>query len=667
MRTGAQGPLLARLPGVGASDHDTSPEHSLAALGWENGRMDQNRAWFLQANPKHYDIDAALGTLDRIWWRVPQHTTDINISDAVVLWRSGKDAGIVGVGRVVAEPQLRPIDPAERPYLRAEDDTNDATRALIRLQRTPFVAKEQVQAIVELRQHQIVRAPMGTVFPISDEEWTGLKPFLSVPPDVVEAPGSALPPAFAWRQRSKGVLPMPGGYGGYLKSLAKVCTVVAEERPTPVELAVRLETVLEVSATGARLRESFLRKVGIISVQGGVCQLGIWTEKWLASGDERMIAALLHARCQFIGELLDAAREPRTNDELLAIANERYGMGWDTQTQIANRRGWLQSAKMLADTGDGRVQTIASGRLLLTELTLYDPTVGPLAIAPADTPPVEAAIELLPPPASTIVDRIVDSIKDSATDSLHPYRFEHAVRDAFAFLGFQADWLGGSGKTDVLVDAMLGRADSYRLIVDCKTSGSGSVSDQQVDWVTLTEHKSKYDAQHVVLVGPKPSGTRLFERAEQYKVTVISADQIAGLCCQHAKAPLGLDDYQSLFAHGGSLDTQAVDERAEDVKRLVVLAAAVCATIRARSAVFGRLSARDLFLILASEPVAEGTTEGELQTVLDTLASPLLGVLQGSKNDGYRVTTSANVAKLRIDVVAQQLSAAVSNGEENVR
>ena len=101
---------------------------------------------------------------------------------------------------------------------------------------------------------------------------------------------------------------------------------------------------------------------------------------------------------------------------------------------------------------------------------------------------------------------------------------------------------------------------------------------------------------------------------------------------------------------------QAVDERAEDLKRLVTLAAAMCDAIRERSTVFGRLSSRDLFLILSGRTVAEGTTEDELQALLDTLASPLLAVLHGSKNDGYRVTTSAEVAQRRIEIVAQQLS-----------
>jgi predicted RNA-binding protein with PUA-like domain len=618
--------------------------------------MQRARAWFFQSNPKHYDIDAALGSVDRIWWRVPQYTGEIHVGDMVILWRSGKDAGIVGVGRVVAEPQLRSMDPAEKPFVLTDDEGSEyATRALVRVQTVPFISKEKVRAIADFQQHKIVVAPMGTVFAIEDAEWTALSQFLPQPPAALEGQDSALPPAFAWPQRAKGVLPMPGGYSAYLHSLKKVCAVVAEERPTPVELAGRLEAALAVKATAARLRESFLRKVGIISVHDGVCRLGLWTEKWLSSGDDRILVALLHGRCQFMGEMLDAARTPSSNDQLLTVANDRYGMGWDTQTQIVNRRGWLQSAGMLASADDGKVQTTAGGLSLLAELALYDPASEPTVITVAEAPVVAVSVE--PPPSElNLVDAIVEAVRSSATDSAHADRFEHAVRDAFAYLGFQAERLGGAGKTDVLLDARLGADDSYRAIVDCKTSGTGSVGDAQVDWVTLAEHKIKHDAHHVVLVAPNPAGSRLFDRATQQGVTVISADDLAGLCRQHAKAPLGLDDYRALFAHGGRVDTQTVDERAEDVRRLIVLAAAVCATIRDRSTMFGRLSARDLFLILAGQPVADGTTEDELQTLLDTLASPLLGVLHGSRGDGYRVTASARVAGYRVESVAQQLA-----------
>ena len=74
----------------------------------------ETRVWFFQSNPSHYDIDTALSVLDRIWWRVPQYTNEIHTGDVAVLWRSGKKAGIVGIGRVIADPQQHPADAAEK-------------------------------------------------------------------------------------------------------------------------------------------------------------------------------------------------------------------------------------------------------------------------------------------------------------------------------------------------------------------------------------------------------------------------------------------------------------------------------------------------------------------------------------------------------------------------
>jgi len=413
------------------------------------------------------------------------------------------------------------------------------------------------------------------------------------------------------------------------------------------------------------MRESFLRKVGILENQGGVVRLSRWSEKWRESGDDRIIVALLHSRCQLIGELLEAALEPRSNEELLRIANERYGMGWDTQTQIVNRRGWLQSGGMIAITDEGN-QTTPAGREMLGLLSLHDPAALTNNVAAAELV-ADLPVELAATPSTDSVVVLIETLTDSATDSKSPDRFEQAVRAAFEFLGFQAEWLGGSGRTDVLLDAVLGKDDTYRVTVDCKTSASGSVGDQQVDWVTLREHRVKHDAQRTAVVAPNPSGSRLLDRARDQHVTIISVDQLAGLCRQHAKTPLGLDDYRSLFEHVGALDTQLVDERAEEVTRVATLAAATCNAIRDRSNAFGRISARDLFLILSGTPLADATSEVELAGLLDTLASPLLQVLEGSPGRGYRVTTSAAVSRRRLEAIARQLGDAQERGIANLR
>jgi len=71
----------------------------------------------------------------------------------------------------------------------------------------------------------------------------------------------------------------------------------------------------------------------------------------------------------------------------------------------------------------------------------------------------------------------------------------------------------------------------------------------------------------------------------------MSADQLIGICRQHARSPLSLDDYRELFRTGGAVETGGVDERAGEIDQLVSLAARLCDTIRTSSETFGQLSA----------------------------------------------------------------------------
>src|SRR5690242_2473580 len=93
--------------------------------GWDHDRV-ETRVWFFQANTAHFDIDTALEILDPIWWRVPQYASDIQIGDVAVLWRSGKSAGIVGLGRISSDPQQHPINEAEKPFVVNDEEEGAA-------------------------------------------------------------------------------------------------------------------------------------------------------------------------------------------------------------------------------------------------------------------------------------------------------------------------------------------------------------------------------------------------------------------------------------------------------------------------------------------------------------------------------------------------------------
>jgi predicted RNA-binding protein with PUA-like domain len=140
--------------------------------------------WFLQANPRLYDIDTALTQLDRIWWRIPQYRSQVRVGDVMIVWRSGKEAGIVGIGRVIEEPQVHGADPTEAKFIRSASNESDAVvRALILVRPVDFVPKGQLAALEAFESHRIIKAPMGTIFAVAEDEWPTLAPLLPDPPD----------------------------------------------------------------------------------------------------------------------------------------------------------------------------------------------------------------------------------------------------------------------------------------------------------------------------------------------------------------------------------------------------------------------------------------------------------------------------------------------------
>ena len=260
---------------------------------------------------------------------------------------------------------------------------------------------------------------------------------------------------------------------------------------------------------------------------------------------------------------------------------------------------------------------------------------------------------------ATLPDRatkISGEIISASTDTKNPTRFERAVRDAFKHLGFDAEHLGGSGQTDVLVDARFGGDASYRVAIDAKTTSASSLQDHQVDWDTLTEHQQKHAADYSMLVGPNPAGGRLMERAKQHNVAVLSAEALAGLCELHSVRPLGLADYRIMFVQSGEVDLSEIEERAEEANRLVTLAKRLIDAIADLARDLGPLTASELRLTMYHQDSEDLPTQAEIETMLAALASPLVGAIVGDPHTGYVLACSPAVTASRLGILGSTLT-----------
>ena len=76
--------------------------------------MDVPKYWLFQAIHYDYDITSAIWDLEYRtyggdWWEMTRYINDVRVGDYVLIWRSGPDAGIVGVGKICTTPIFGPM------------------------------------------------------------------------------------------------------------------------------------------------------------------------------------------------------------------------------------------------------------------------------------------------------------------------------------------------------------------------------------------------------------------------------------------------------------------------------------------------------------------------------------------------------------------------------
>lgn len=102
--------------------------------------------WLFQSNPKYYDLEGALRAGALRTWSVNQHRERIHPGDRVVLWQTGKDAGIYALATVTTEPGQH-HDAEDRKYWRKEEEPSpDALNVRIQVDRNlvdqPFLVDD---------------------------------------------------------------------------------------------------------------------------------------------------------------------------------------------------------------------------------------------------------------------------------------------------------------------------------------------------------------------------------------------------------------------------------------------------------------------------------------------------------------------------------------------
>ena len=136
------------------------------------------RTWIFQANPKYYDIDAALMSLREMSWSVNQYKQSIKPGDAVFLWKSGADAGIIASAIVLTAPTVLEQDGLQ---FAVQPEKFDRPELRVRLRIDDLYPVPLSRDILRARlpDLSILQSPQGTNFAVTQEEAAAIREMLA--------------------------------------------------------------------------------------------------------------------------------------------------------------------------------------------------------------------------------------------------------------------------------------------------------------------------------------------------------------------------------------------------------------------------------------------------------------------------------------------------------
>jgi hypothetical protein len=313
----------------------------------------------------------------------------------------------------------------------------------------------------------------------------------------------------------------------------------------------------------------------------------------------------------------------RTFDEIDSALKAALKAEWKSKNQSFFRLNWLRSMGYAEKEGRS-YQLTATGQALAGGLA---PSEG--------AQEHDARIETLPPTEKlqdaliTKATELADALEEAAHCGKDGADLERSTCDAFCFLGFHCELVSGPGNPDVVVDAPMGEA-GYRVLIDTKSRSGGVVQQGDVNFNALNDHKAKFNADHVAVLGADFSTGNLEKWAEENKVRLLRTEELRQVLLAHAEGIIAMDRLEALFAGGGPTDEEVFSEilaESEHAAQAMSLARVLYNAVRTHQDKEGALNAHSLFYVLGGEYSIPA-----IQATIDLLKSDLLGALAEAGN-----------------------------------
>jgi hypothetical protein len=371
--------------------------------------------------------------------------------------------------------------------------------------------------------------------------------------------------------------------------------------------------------------------------------------RWLVdSGNEKALIAYLHTRYCYLGEILVNLEQPSSPSQLVKIAKEQYGYHQAANGEIRLRLGFLQDAGLVERVDWQRFRVTGAGRSFAPLLSMQRKM--PTAEL-AEENAVEADVS-----SGDRLERVTEDLTRLSRDGTESRAFEIAVGEAFGFLGFGTEHLGGPGQTDVLALAELAPKDRYRVIIDAKSSGNGTISESAINFNVLSEHKKKHKADHVIVVGPD-FANRLKDWAVDHGVVLLAANDLVTMLERHAGNPISLIELRDTFARVDTHKDETLElyQRLERRSLLVrkILELAFQEAVDQDPIAGGFISLENITYALRKEFSPRPSTD-EIRESLVFLSDPLVAALEEEK-EKYKLADSPHNVSLRMHALGDIL------------
>lgn len=438
-------------------------------------------------------------------------------------------------------------------------------------------------------------------------------------------------------KKYRGLWPLPGGTEHYVDTLNSLLEYVSKYNPSEEEFIKWFSENFPQAKSERTIRSyiSFLKKLDLIKKEGRKHKLTEIAEEYFKDLSSGKLFKILDDKVMGMHGLLDILSQgPSNTDDLYKKLSNRLGVVWETKAQVRWRLYWLMNLELVQKRG--RVYELTESGKKLVKVT-------------KEVPSVETRVERILKEEEL---PICIGLREAQYDSSHPEKFEKLVAEAFEHLGFKTEYIGVPGDTDVLLHSSLGK-ETYQVVVDSKTSSRKIISDAQITWPTLKDHKEKHNAKYVAIVGPDFRGGNLEKRAKEYGVTLIKTKDLNDILKIHSKSPFSLSDLGVLFAHYGVLREEVKDrlkEKAERYQRLVNLIPKIFSEIRSKQELAeAPITAAGLYFILREEYRLD-----EINKVIDFLSSDLIGALR-SEEDEVSTTVEIDTLKQKLKTIIKAI------------